>query len=105
MFIQIFTTTEKKEDAENIAKILLEKRLASCVQISEIESHYWWKGKIENSKEFLCIIKTKKELYEEIEKEIKKIHPYEIPEIIAIEILNGNKDYFEWMEKEIKNKI
>ncbi|MFN3528207.1 MAG: divalent-cation tolerance protein CutA [Candidatus Altarchaeaceae archaeon] len=102
MFIEVFTTTDKREDAEKIAKILLEKRLSACVQISEINSYYWWKGKIENSKEFLCIIKTKKELYEEVEKEIKNIHPYEIPEIISIEIFKGNENYFKWMEKEIK---
>lgn len=102
MYIQIFTTTEKREDAENIAKILLEKRLTSCVQISEINSFYWWEGKIVNSKEFLCIIKGKKEMYDEIEREIKKIHRYEVPEIISVEIFKGNKEYFEWMEKEIR---
>ena len=104
-YIQIFTTIEKKEDAEKIAKSLIEKRLASCIQIvGPISSIYWWKNKIETSQEWLCIIKSKKNLYEEIEKSIKEVHPYEIPEIIAMPIISGSKDYLKWLDNELKKK-
>ena len=102
-YIQVFTTTEKKEDAEKIAKTLLEKRLAGCVQIvGPIESTYWWKGNVETAEEWLLFIKTRKNLYEELEKAVKEIHPYETPEIIAMPIVTGSKDYLEWLRNELK---
>jgi len=102
-YIQVCTTTEKEEDAEKIAKIVIEKRLGACVQIiGPIKSFYWWQEKIETAEEWLLFIKTKKELYEELEKVIKEIHPYEIPEIISVPILLGSKDYLEWLNKELK---
>jgi periplasmic divalent cation tolerance protein len=102
-YIQILTTVNKKEYAEKIAKILIEKRLSGCVQIiGPIKSNYWWEGKIETAKEWLCFIKSKENLYKEIEKSIKEVHPYKIPEIIAIPVFNGYKKYFKWLEVEIK---
>ncbi|MEO0162787.1 MAG: divalent-cation tolerance protein CutA [candidate division WOR-3 bacterium] len=99
-YIQVFTTVEKKEDAEKIAKIVVEKRLAGCVQIlGPIKSTYWWKGKIENAEEWLCIIKSKKELYPELEKTIREIHPYETPEIIAMPIIAGYEGYLKWLSE------
>ncbi|MEM1542621.1 MAG: divalent-cation tolerance protein CutA [Thermoproteota archaeon] len=104
-YIQVFTTMGNKEDALRIAKILLEKRLAACFQIiGPIKSLYWWKGKIEESEEWLCVIKSKEELYEELEKTIRENHPYEVPEIIAIPIAFGNKSYFEWINMELKRQ-
>lgn len=104
-YIQICTTTEKKSDASYIARSLLEGRLAGCIQIvGPIESAYLWKENIEIAEEWLCFIKTKKSLYEQIEKEIKKIHPYELPELIALSIIDGSKDYLEWLSSEIKEK-
>jgi len=101
-YIQVLTAAEKKEDAEKIAKVLVEKRLAGCVQIiGPIESTYWWKGNVETAEEWLCFIKSKKVLYEELEKAIKEIHPYEIPEIIAIPIVGGSKVYLEWLSNEL----
>lgn len=102
-YIQVFTTVEKKEDAEKIANVAVEKRLAGCVQIlGPIKSTYWWKGKIENADEYLCIIKSKKSLYAELEKVIKDIHPYETPEIIAIPIVTGYQGYLKWLGGELK---
>ena len=102
-YIQVFTTTEKKEDAEKIAKALVEKRLAGCIQIvGPIVSTYWWKGNVETAGEWLCFIKSKKTLYEDLEKAIKEIHPYEIPEIIALPIISGSKEYLDWLNNEIK---
>lgn len=104
-YIQVFTTTERREDAEKIAKALVEKRLAGCTQIlGPVLSVYWWKDKIETTQEWLCFIKSKKELYEELEKAIKEIHPYEIPEIVAMPIVAGSKDYLKWLSDELKKK-
>ena len=104
-YIQVFTTTEKKEDAEKIAKALAEKRLAGCIQIvGPIGSIYWWKDKVETAEEWLCFIKSKKSLYDELEKVIKEIHPYEVPEIIAMPIVRGSKDYLEWLKNELKKE-
>lgn len=102
-YVQVFTTTEKKEDAEKIAKAMVEKRLAGCIQIvGPINSMYWWKGNVETAGEWLLLIKSKKELYEELEKAIKELHPYETPEIVAVPIVAGSKEYLEWLKNELK---
>ncbi len=102
-FIHVFVTIDDKDDAEEIAGSLVSKKLAACVQItSPIESTYTWKGEVERSKEWMLMIKSKVSLYDELEKEIKRLHPYETPEIITHKILIGNEDYLEWMEKNLK---
>ena len=101
-YIQVVTTTDNKEDAEKIATLLVEKRLAACVQIAgPITSLYRWKGNVEKTQEWQCWIKSKKILYKEIEKAIKSVHPYEVPEIIAIPIVAGSCGYLEWLENEV----
>ncbi|MDP2981621.1 MAG: divalent-cation tolerance protein CutA [Candidatus Omnitrophota bacterium] len=98
-YIQVVTTISGKRGAEKIAKSLIDKRLAACVQIAgPIKSIYRWKGKIETAKEWVCVIKTRKNLYKKVEKTIKKIHPYEVPEIIAVPIAAANKDYLKWIK-------
>jgi periplasmic divalent cation tolerance protein len=104
-YIQVITAIEKREDAEKIANAMVEKRLAACVQIiGPIVSTYWWKGNIESAEEWLCIIKSKKDLYDELEKAIKAMHPYETPEILALPVVAGSKDYLKWINKEVKEK-
>ncbi|MGZ3595887.1 MAG: divalent-cation tolerance protein CutA [Syntrophales bacterium] len=101
-YIQVVTTTDNKEDAEKIATLLVEKRLAACVQIAgPITSLYRWKGNVEKTQEWQCWVKSKKILYKEIEKAIKSVHPYEVPEIIAIPIVAGSRGYLEWLENEV----
>lgn len=100
--IQIFTTCSKKPEAQRIADSLIKNRLAACVQIvGPIESRYRWKGKNESQKEYLCIIKTQLSLYKKAEKHIKKMHPYELPEITFTKI-GGNTNYLDWITKETK---
>lgn len=102
-YIQVLTTFGRKLDAEKSVKVLIEKRLAGCIQIiGPVSSTYWWKDKIENEEEWLCIIKSKRSLYNELEKAIKEIHPYETPEIIAIPVIEGSKEYLDWLANEIK---
>ena len=101
-YIQISTTTETKEQAQKIAKYLVEQKLAACVQITgTIESTYRWKGKVENAQEWLCLIKTRDALYSKVEAAIKKLHPYETPEIIAVPIIKGSKEYLNWLHDEL----
>jgi periplasmic divalent cation tolerance protein len=101
-FLQIITTTDSKEKAERIAFILVEKGLAACVQvIGPVTSVYQWNGKIEISAEWICQIKTIKDLYNSVEKEILTHHKYELPEIIAIPILTGSKKYLDWMRMQV----
>ena len=104
-YIQVITTTKKKTDAGKIAKILIEEHLAACVQIiGPISSTYFWEGVIEKSEEWLCIIKTRENLYKDLESIIRKNHSYEVPEILAIPVIDGNEDYLSWMESTLKNK-
>ena len=99
------TTTETKEQAQAMARYLVEEKLAACVQILDgIESTYLWKGKIECAKEFLCRIKTRKDLFEQVETAIKKNHPYETPENIAIPIVKGSADYLKWLDESMVGK-
>jgi periplasmic divalent cation tolerance protein len=99
--LHITTTADKKEIAEKIGRHLVEKRLASCVQIvGPMKSIYWWKGKMEETDEWLCMIKTRVSHYEAIEKEIMSLHPYEVPEIIAMKVERGLPGYMEWIMKE-----
>ncbi len=100
-YIQVFTTVAKRRDAERIAKFLSDKKLSACTQIvGPITSFFRWKGKVKKSKEWLCIVKTKKSRYKKIEKVIKEIHPYKLPEIVATPIIAGSREYLEWMQKE-----
>ena len=101
-YYNIKTAIDSKEIANKITKSLLEKRLVSSVQQKEISSSYWWNNQIETSHEYLLEMKTKKALYKEVEKEIRKLHTYEVPEIYAEEIKEGLPEYFKWIEKNTK---
>ena len=99
-FLQIITTTDTKNMAKQIAETLVEKKLAACVQISgPMISTYAWKGLIENAEEWYCVIKTRKSLYKEVEESIKGLHSYEVPEIIALPIAEGNQAYLDWIDE------
>ncbi len=100
-FIIILVTTSSEEEGRKIAQVLVEKRIAACVNIiNDIESIYRWKGKISDEKEVLLLIKTRKKLYKSVEGEVRKLHSYEVPEIIALPIISGSKDYLYWIDSE-----
>ena len=98
----VTTTCDKLEIANKIMNTLLEKRLVSCCQMTKVESSYWWKDEIVKEPELLIQMKTKKELFKEVEKGIMGIHDYETCEIISYDIDEGNNKYLKWIEDEIK---
>ncbi|MCC6932117.1 MAG: divalent-cation tolerance protein CutA [Deltaproteobacteria bacterium] len=100
-FILVLTTCSSNNEAQNIANLLVAERLAACASISSpIMSVYHWQGKIEHAEEYQLIIKTRSELFDKIKTRIKDIHSYQTAEIIAIPILNGSDEYFQWLEQE-----
>jgi periplasmic divalent cation tolerance protein len=101
--IQIVTTTAQQSDAQKIATALVEQRLAACVQISgPITSTYRWQGEVESAQEWICTIKTRRDLYDEVEQVIRQLHPYEQPEILATPIVAGSAGYLQWLDEEVK---
>ncbi|MBN1615210.1 MAG: divalent-cation tolerance protein CutA [Deltaproteobacteria bacterium] len=101
-FIQITTTTEKREDAERIARSLVEARLAACVQIAgPITSIYRWRGQIKQAGEWICLVKSRAEHYGAVEQTILSLHPYEVPEIVAVDIAHGSAGYLGWLRDEL----
>ncbi len=102
-FIQVLTTIDNPEKATAIAKTLLEKRLAACVQIlGPLQSHYWWQGQQEQSQEWLCLAKTRQELYRAVESAIREVHSYQTPEVLAVPILAGLPEYLAWLKQELR---
>jgi periplasmic divalent cation tolerance protein len=100
-YVQVVTTTALREEAERIARELVEARLAACVQIvGPILSTYRWQGKIETGEEWQCWAKTRGELFARVEEAIRRIHPYEVPEIIAVPVVAGSAKYLAWVNAE-----
>jgi len=102
-YIQVVTTTQTEEDAQAIALSLVEQRLAACVQVAgPIRSTYWWKGKIETAEEWQCWAKSRRDFYEAIEEAVCRLHPYEVPEVLAVGILAASRSYLAWLDEEVK---
>ncbi|MBN2023411.1 MAG: divalent-cation tolerance protein CutA [Pirellulales bacterium] len=102
-FVQIITTTPTEQDARRIAAALVEARLAACVQISgPIQSTYRWKGAIESAAEWQCAAKTRRDLVGQIEEAIGRLHPYDVPEILALPILSAGASYAAWLEEQTR---
>ncbi len=88
--------------AKKLAKIILENKVCACVNIiKDIESYFWWQGKIQQGKEALLVIKTKKSAFSKLKKIIKENHPYEVAEIIALDIVGINSEYRKWLIGEV----
>ncbi len=99
--ITITTTTDNREALEKIGRHLLAGRLIACVQIvGPISSIYWWKQKMEEAEDWLGVMKTRKSLFSRVEEEIRALHAYEVPEIMASEIEHVSGAYAEWVMNE-----
>jgi periplasmic divalent cation tolerance protein len=103
--IQVITTTEKRGDAEAIARLLIERRLAACVQIvGPVTSVYRWQGQVETAEEFQVIAKSRRELFAQIEGAISGAHPYDVPEILAVPVSEGSRAYLAWLDEEVARR-
>lgn len=104
-FIVIFITTSTFEEANKIANALLSKKKVACVNIIPIiHSFFWWQGKIDSADESLLIVKTKRELWDDVVKLVKTLHSYTVPEIIALPIIGGNEDYMKWISDSVREE-
>ncbi len=100
--IVVLITAKNKTEAKKIANALLKTKLIACANIiSNIESIFVWKGKVDQSKEVLMIIKTQQKLFEKIISQVKLLHSYQTPEIIALPIMAGSKDYLKWIDESV----
>jgi len=100
--LQVVTTTASQEEARRIAAAVIEARLAACAQVGgPIESHYRWQGKLQTSKEWTVTMKTTAAAYQRLEQEIRRVHSYEQPEILATPAATGSEGYLKWVAEEV----
>lgn len=99
--IVLFTTCGSPDEAERLARMVVERRLAACVNIlPPIRSIYRWRGNIEESAESLLLIKTSRPRFDELSEALRSAHSYEVPEILALPVVAGSPDYLDWLEKQ-----
>lgn len=100
----VMTTVEKQEDAERLARLLVERELAACAQaLPPMISIYRWQESVERASEVLLLIKTARAVYSELEAAIKENHPYQTPEIIALPVETGSGEYLSWLMASVKS--
>jgi len=103
-FIMVYVSVANRVEAEKIVQILLDERLVACVNIVDpVFSFFHWEGKKECSEECLLIMKTRTDLFTFLEKRVKALHSYNVPEIIAVPIVLGSEKYFDWMKSVLKD--
>jgi periplasmic divalent cation tolerance protein len=99
----ILVTTANREEAEKISKALLNERLIACANIiGPISSLFWWHEKIESAQEYVLLMKSRLDLFDKILERVKALHSYEVPEIIAIPIIQGFRPYLEWLNSSLR---
>jgi periplasmic divalent cation tolerance protein len=97
-YIIVLVTTANKQEAENIAQHLLDAKLIACANIiSPVASHFHWSGKIEKAQECLMLMKSRRDLFEKLTESVKALHSYEVPEILALPIVDGSTAYLDWL--------
>ena len=101
--IVVFITAANKDEAVRLAEMLVAARLAACVQVlPEMESIYRWQGKVERQAEVLLIAKTMRSRFEDLEREVRALHSYETPEIVAVSIAAGSGPYLDWLRASVE---
>ena len=98
----VLITTESEEEAHRIAERLLDQRKAACVNIvPRVSSLFWWEGKLDSAQESLLIVKTRASVFPELVELVRKVHSYQVPEIIALPVIAGNEDCLKWIDGEV----
>jgi periplasmic divalent cation tolerance protein len=101
-FIVVYVTAGSSAEGERLARTLVEERLAACVnRIGPVQSVYRWQGKIEQSQEELLIIKTHSLLFSDLEKRVRELHSYSVPEVIALPVVDGSEGYLRWLSEQV----
>ena len=97
-FIIVYITAGSPAEGDRLARALVDERLAACVtRIATVQSVYRWEGKLEQSEEQLLIIKTQRRLFAALEKRVRELHSYSVPEVVALPIIEGSQDYLRWL--------
>jgi periplasmic divalent cation tolerance protein len=103
MHIIILVTAPSKKEAAHIAQVLVKDKLAACVNIvGKIDSLFWWQGKVDRAKEMLLVIKSRKKMLNRIIKRVRALHSYDCPEIVAVPIIGGYKQYLKWIDESLR---
>lgn len=101
--IVVFSTCGDEAEAQRVGRHLVEQRVAACVTlVPGARSIYWWQGKVEESSEWILIIKSSREALPKLREQLQKVHSYQVPEIVALPIVDGSQPYLDWMEREIQ---
>ena len=101
----VFVTCRDKSEAEKISQLLLKKKLIACANIlGPVTSYFHWKGKVDVAEEFLIVMKSRKDLFERVSEYVKRLHSYEVPEVLAVQVLDGSKAYLDWMRVVLESK-
>lgn len=102
-YIEVHSTTDSKDEADKICTAAVESRLAACAQvIAPLRSTYWWQGKIERADEYFLMMKTTRDKFPALARLIRENHSYEVPDIVAVPILEGSEDYLAWISAETR---
>ncbi|MDI6847609.1 MAG: divalent-cation tolerance protein CutA [Candidatus Bathyarchaeia archaeon] len=102
-YVAVIVTTANREEAEKIAHRLLDEKLIACANIiGPVSSLFWWAGKFEKAEEYILLMKSRIDLFEKLSETIRVLHSYEVPEIIALPIIEGSSEYIEWIDKCLK---
>ena len=101
--IVVLSTCASEEEGERLARLLVERKLAACVSlIPRIRSFYWWQGAIESSAECLLLVKTSRGLFDAMQNALGSAHSYEVPEVLALPIVDGSEKYMNWLDENLQ---
>ncbi|NQT72606.1 MAG: divalent-cation tolerance protein CutA [Chloroflexi bacterium] len=101
MFAIVLCTTPVS-DTEKLARTLVEEKLVACINVADVKSFFRWEGKLEEEEEALLIMKTKADKVKEVIDRVKVLHSYDVPEVIALPIIDGNNDYMDWVRESVE---
>jgi periplasmic divalent cation tolerance protein len=98
-YVVVIVTTASEREAESIVQHILKEKLIACANVfGPVHSHFYWSGKLEEAEEYLIFMKSRKDLFERIAEIVKALHSYEVPEIVALPIVDGSEEYLDWLD-------